>query len=112
MNLPLIIYLFRDSISPAEDSVVCLGEKTCIEAALGTRHVEDEFQGSVLYRNDKTKQDYLGVWGARNASRLRGLLRERGFDLTIERKFPHGARLRSANRIYKQEVDPSESVHQ
>jgi hypothetical protein len=31
VNSPRIIYLFRDRISPAGDSVVCLGAKTCIE---------------------------------------------------------------------------------
>jgi hypothetical protein len=31
VNSPRIIYMFRDRISVAGDSVVCMGAKTCIE---------------------------------------------------------------------------------
>jgi hypothetical protein len=46
------------------------------------------FGGAAFFRNDETGEGYLGVWGARNASRFRRTLREAGVDLDIIRKPP------------------------
>ena len=94
MNQPITIYLFRDSFAPAGNSVVCVGEKERIEAALGFGKIKVLFHGEAVYTNDTTKKDYLGVWGTRNASRLRRLLREQGSKLIIQRTRPPNTRLR------------------
>ena len=46
------------------------------------------FGGGCVFRNDDTGAYFLGVWGARNASRFRGALRRGGVDLDIVRGPP------------------------
>jgi hypothetical protein len=96
----LIIYLFRDKVSSA-DTMVCVGDKARIEAALGPEKVPMLFQGEVTYINDATERVYLGVWGARNSSRLRRVLREHDIELVIERGRPPNVRLRALSRIHQ-----------
>lgn len=45
------------------------------------------FGGNASYRNDKTGETFLAVWGARNASRFRASLRRNG-PITIMREPP------------------------
>ena len=90
----MIVYLFRDSFAPAGNTVVCVGEKERIETALGSGQIKTLFHGEAVYTNAAIKQDYLGVWGTRNASRLRRLLREQGVELIIQRTRPPDTRLR------------------
>src|ERR1700722_10205351 len=95
MSSSLHVYMFRDDhFAPAGNTLACVGEKAKIELRLGDGQVETLFTGAAVYISDATKQDYLGVWGARNASRLRRLLRERGAELVIHPKPPPGIRLR------------------
>jgi hypothetical protein len=47
-----------------------------------------EFGGAVLYGNDGTGSRYLGVWGARKASRFRGELRRSGVLLDVIHMHP------------------------
>ena len=101
MNSSLTVYLFRDNISTIGNTVVCVAEKAQIEAALGKGEIEVLFQGKAVYANDSVKQDYLGVWGARNASRLRRLLRERSVEIVIERTRPPNARLRQTLTVFR-----------
>jgi hypothetical protein len=46
------------------------------------------FGGGAVYRDEETGDLYLGVWGARNASRFRTALRARGFEIEIVRQEP------------------------
>ena len=91
------VYLFRDSLPSRSNTVVCVGEKERIETALGAGQLAGLFKGEVVYRNDTTKRAYLGVWGARNTSRLRRLLREQGVELLVKRTRPPNTRLSSLN---------------
>jgi hypothetical protein len=94
-NLPLSVYVFRGGhFAPAGNTTVCVGEKDRIEGLLGSDAIERLFNGFATYTNDRAKQDYLGVWGVRNASRLRRLLRECGAELVIHPTAPPDARLR------------------
>jgi len=49
----------------------------------GEQGLEAAFGGSAYYRNEATGEAYLAVWGARNGSRFRRLLRESGAILQI-----------------------------
>jgi hypothetical protein len=110
MKAGLTAYLFRDGhFAPSGDTVVCLADRLTIEAALGRGQLEILFQGGAVYTDGAMKLDYIGVWGARNASRLRRLLRECGFEIVIDRRRPPNVRLRyfthgcrQADRIRKQ----------
>jgi hypothetical protein len=109
---PLTVYLFLDRVSKGGEAIICVAEKSEIYPAIDRREIEGLFAGSILYKDDRRNKDYLGVWGARNASRLRRLLRERGFDLAIERKRPAGIRLGVIKKIYAQQIDSDRSARQ
>jgi hypothetical protein len=95
MNSPMAVCLFRDSLPSRSNTLVCIGEKQLIETALGGGQLALLFKGEAVYRNDTTNQAYLGVWGARNGSRLRRLLREQGVELLVKRARPPNTRLSS-----------------
>jgi hypothetical protein len=97
MNSPMVVYLFRDSLPSRSNTVVCVGEKERIEAAFGGGQLAVLFKGEAVYSNDTINRTYLGVWGARNASRLRRLLQEHGVELLVKRTRPPNTRLRSLN---------------
>jgi len=95
MNTPLNLYVFRGGpFAPDGNTMVCVGERGGVEAHLGYGQVQTLFRGAAVYTDEATKQDYLGVWGSRNASRMRRLLREHGAELVIHSGAPPGARLR------------------
>jgi hypothetical protein len=95
MNPPLTVHVFQDRIALRVNTVICVGEREEIEEALGLGQLEEIFEGKIVYRNDSIKKDYVGVWGARNASRLRRLLRGQGVALLIQRTRPPDTRLLS-----------------
>ena len=75
---PIEIYVFRSgSFACNGDSVVCVGPREQIEALLGVGALDALFFGHVEYAGEQDRR-FIGVWGTRNASRLRRLLRERG----------------------------------
>jgi len=53
--------------------------------------LNDAFGGSVVYRDPDTSSFFLGVWGARNASRFRNVFRQRGMTVEILREPPPAA---------------------
>ena len=89
----LTVYVFRDNgFSPSGDTVVCVADKRKIESTFGREQFESLFFGSTTYRNDTTEEEYLGVWGERNASRFRQLLRDRGIEIQVQKARPPTAR--------------------
>ena len=89
----MIIYSFRaGGFARNDESVVCVGEAHLIEAALGHGMLTRTFFGNVHYQDDGGPE-FVGVWGARNSSRLRRLLRAAGAELIIFHR-PPPARLR------------------
>ncbi len=92
-SAPLTVYVFRDNgFAPSGDTVVCIADKKQIESTLGQGQLENLFFGSTTYRNDTTEEEYLGVWGERNASRFRQLLRDRGIEIQVQKARPATAR--------------------
>lgn len=79
---PTRIYLFRsEAIAPGSSTVVCAAPVDLATAAFGSggRHNEEgvrrAFGGNAFFRNSETGERFIGVWGARNASRYRTALR-------------------------------------
>src|SRR5471030_735446 len=71
-------------------TVYCDGERKFVTAFMHEDDLAFEFRGWVRLRDSNTGKDYLGVWGRRNASRFRRLLRERGAEFSIiRREQPH-----------------------
>ena len=81
-NLP--VYLFK------EVAWICIASRYRVERLLGAGAVSSIFHGYIIYR--APYGDFLGVWGARNTSRFRRLLREAGAEITIHREPPPAAR--------------------
>jgi len=78
------VYLFRQSgFAPSGDTVVSVAPLESVVAFYGAGGVVGEgglvsaFGGAVVFRNDVSGACYIGVWGARNASRFRSDLRAR-----------------------------------
>ena len=87
-------YVFRDAYhAKGGDAVVCVIEQAAADERLGPGRVESLFGGCAVYTTPEG-QDFIGVWGARNASRLRRFLRERGAEVSIHRERPVNLRLR------------------
>lgn len=95
MRTPLDVYVFRDRhFAPIGDTVVCVSDRESMEEVFAGQRMQALFEGRAVYTSDETKQDDIGVWGKRKASRLRRLLREHGADLRVHRVPPPGVRLR------------------
>ena len=79
----------RFALSGAGTHVCVFDEKQA--AGLVTRGEIDElFFGHVVYGSIPSEAGFAGVWGARNASRLRALLRSRGAKLHVQNEAPPG----------------------
>ncbi len=92
---PLHVYVFRDNhFAAAGNTLVRAAARAELEQRLGSERMKTLFGGIALYASDTTGRDYLGVWGARNASWLRRLLRQHGAQVVIHAQPPPNMRLR------------------
>jgi hypothetical protein len=89
------VYVYRDAhFAAAGDTVVTAAPLDLVVSVYGGGGIRGEagltaaFNGSILFKNDDTGQYYLGIWGARSASRFRGALRRSGAELEIRREPP------------------------
>ena len=76
------VYLFRSSgFAPSGDTVVSVAPLDRVVAVYGDGGVVGEgglsssFGGAAVFKNDASGECFIGVWGARNASRFRSELR-------------------------------------
>ncbi|WP_139108447.1 MULTISPECIES: hypothetical protein [unclassified Ensifer] len=79
---PCPVYLFRSAgFAPSGDTVVSVAPLDRVAAVYGDGGVVGEgglsstFGGAAVFKNDATGECFIGVWGARNASRFRSELR-------------------------------------
>ncbi len=91
---PRHVYLFRSERSGhGGGTVICAAPADLVVAAYGGGgHLDQEglrlaFGGNAFFRDDETGACFLGVWGARNASRFRTALRRKA-EITIVREPP------------------------
>jgi len=91
------VYVFRDKhFAPAGDTVVIAATRDLVVSVYGGGGHNGEgglsaaFGGAAVFTNDNEGLSYLGVWGARNASRFRAALRRSGAVLDIVREPPPG----------------------
>jgi hypothetical protein len=78
------VYQFRESgrYWKGNSPTVCAGLHSKVSAVIDTEEMKALFGGYVVYESGGG-DEYIGVWGGRNASRLRRLLRERGAALHL-----------------------------
>ncbi|WP_430257157.1 hypothetical protein [Neorhizobium sp. IRS_2294] len=100
---PIPVYFFRQSgFAPSGDTVVSVAPLQSVVAVYGAGGVVGEgglasaIGGGVVFRNDASDACYIGVWGARNASRFSSDLRAR-MEIRLLRHAPD-ARLVSGAR--------------
>jgi hypothetical protein len=75
------VFVFRAHYKNANAAAAAT---TAVLQAFGTiAQFEQMFGGSMTFGRPPSRPDYLGVWGSRNVSRFRRLLRERVGDLVI-----------------------------
>src|ERR1700731_1889975 len=91
--MPIHAYVYRDGSLPCGgDPVVCVVDRAAADKHFGGGQIECLFGGYAVYTTPEG-QDFVGVWGARNASRFRRFLRERGAEVLIQRARPFSVRL-------------------
>jgi hypothetical protein len=91
------VYLFRDPhFAPAGDTVVCVAPSGEVVKVYGGGGFSDSagldaaFAGAVAFRDDRSGNVYLGVWGARKAAKFRNALRQTGLKLELIKAAPPG----------------------
>ena len=95
------VHVFREMLyAPERDAVVCIVLERSITRYISIEELDHAFSGFVKYHKLDGTQ-YIGVWGQRNASRLRRFLRERGAQLTIIDSKPQSAKMKSAKTVGK-----------
>jgi hypothetical protein len=103
MRRRLTVYIFRDpNFAPAGDTMVCIAPEARLERFIPREELASAFSGYAVYwrwevgtlwLQRRLRQRYIGVWGARNVSRLRRFLTERGATLVIKSHPPSMSRL-------------------
>lgn len=100
ITLPLVgdlfpVFSFRSSrFAPDGNTVVSAAPLEVVASVYGggglyeSGGVSEAFGGVALWRNEDTNNRYLGVWGARNASRFRMDLRRAGIDIEVINRPP------------------------
>ena len=96
--MPLVhAYVFREAVvARGSAAVVCVVDHEVALSRLGTNQLEAMFGGYATY-SLPSGQLFIGVWGSRNASRLRRFLREGGSTVLIRHGRPPELTLRSAS---------------
>src|SRR5260221_13349001 len=86
----MTVYEFVDTRGYWKGSapVVCVASALLVRPLLDERELSDLFGGCVLYADRDSDLEYLGVWGARNASRYRAILRLRGASFALVKRLP------------------------
>jgi hypothetical protein len=70
------IYVFRDPLTTrTSNTVVAVAPYADVIACFGLDGLDGTFGGHAIFKNDESGDKYLGVWGARNASRFRTAMR-------------------------------------
>ena len=89
-------FVFRDPhFAPAGDTVVCIADRRQMKPYMKKGELGSLFAGYVVFRDRPWPwgRSYLGVWGKRNASKFRRLLRERGANVRVVDHAPPGIRI-------------------
>ena len=88
------VYVFRSAVfAPSGNTVVSVAPQSCVVSVygggggLGVGGLESVFGRSVVFKNDASGERFVGVWGARNASRFRSQLRAH-MEISLQKEAP------------------------
>jgi hypothetical protein len=76
------LYQFTETRWRGSSPNVCIGRLSEICALIDRDEMATMFGGYIVYEAGQG-DEYVGVWGGRNASRMRRILRERGATLNL-----------------------------
>ena len=80
--------------------IVCIGPASQICALIDHDEMKMTFGGYVIYESGEGSE-YVGVWGGRNASRMRRMLRERGAGINVLPDLPQHLRMKVRSVSYR-----------
>jgi hypothetical protein len=93
-NSPCPVFLFRSAgFAPSGDTVISVAPLEAVMSVYGNGGVVGEgglssaFGGAAVFKNEATRECFIGVWGARNASRFRRELRDQ-MDIRVVKEAP------------------------
>jgi hypothetical protein len=93
-NSPCPVFLFRsEGFAPSGDTVTSVAPLEAVMSVYGSGGIVGEgglssaFGGAAVFRNETTGECFIGVWGARNASRFRRELRDH-MDISVVKEAP------------------------
>jgi hypothetical protein len=87
------VYVFRDSVvSGSAETVVSVAAQDDVIDCFGLDSLASDFGGYVIYRDDEAGRKYVGVWGARHASKFRSALRKHFASVSTLHERPHARR--------------------
>jgi hypothetical protein len=93
-NSPCPAFLFRSAgFAPSGDTVISVAPLEAVMSVYGNGGVVGEgglssaFGGAAVFKNEATRECFIGVWGARNASRFRRELRDQ-IEIRVVKEVP------------------------
>jgi len=92
-------------------SVCCAVDARAVVTTFGDRAAFEDFFGGCLVFGLPSRPDYLGVWGARNAARLRRLVSGAGFVLVSRAAHPP-VRLTTLKKNFRRLDRSARMVHE
>jgi len=80
-----VLYAFEEPLLGYTRSIpaVVKGDRAWIERFIPVAEFEELFGGYITWRPTEEMGETIGVWGKRNVSRLRRILRERGAEFDV-----------------------------
>ncbi len=88
------MYEFTEqSLAKGSPPLVCIAAVKELRGLVGVSEIDGVFGGHISYRQLPWFTRYVGVWGARNCSRFRRLVRETGGEVIAISERPKGSRV-------------------
>ncbi len=88
------MYEFTEQrIAQGSPPLVCIAPVKELRHLIGVSEIDREFGGHISYRQLPWFTGYVGVWGARNCSRFRRLVREAGGEVIAKSERPKRSRV-------------------
>ena len=92
-----ILYQFVTDVPTSRwPAHISLARKEIVTDCFSRSEMSDLFGGLARYEDKKTGEEWIGVWGARKASKFRRLLREHGTTLIVVKSIPTKLRMKVA----------------
>jgi hypothetical protein len=80
-----VVYLLKEAFRLGQSQrTICLTPESVLDGRIDKGDLESTFGGWITYVDDQNDTEYLGVWGTRNASRFRAMLKRKEIDFVLK----------------------------